>query len=71
MDYILYKCRRCSKEFILLHEDVNNVFRDGHYLSCCYCGSKKVVIENKYDSIKECMEARVYKRVNGKMREVR
>lgn len=71
MNYILYKCRRCSKEFILLHEDVDDAYRDGHYLSCCYCGSKKVVMENKYDSIKECMGARVYKRVNGKMREVR
>lgn len=60
--YTSYECRKCSKEIILLTEEVQATLRQGKYLSCSHCGCKKIKEENIYDSLKECMKARSYKR---------
>ena len=62
--YTCYKCISCRFEFVLLTEDVNKMPKD-RYLGCPYCNSKKVIIENASDSLKECMGHDAYKRVNG------
>ena len=72
--YTSYLCtlKRCKKEFVLLTEDVQVTAEVGIYISCPYCNSKKIKKLNEYDSLKECMEdARIYKKVRGKWREIR
>jgi DNA-directed RNA polymerase subunit RPC12/RpoP len=68
--YTGYKCISCRFEFVLLTEDVNKMAKD-RYLVCPYCNSKKVIVENESDSLKECMKESAYKRVHGAMRQVR
>lgn len=64
--YQLYKCR-CKKEFILITEYID----DNHFISCPYCGSRKIRREGKYDSLKECMNNHdIYKRINGALRQI-
>ena len=68
--YTSYKCISCRFEFVLLTEDVKKMPKD-RYLVCPYCNSKKVIIENASDSLKECMSHDAYKRINGAVRQVR
>lgn len=66
--YKLYKCK-CKKEFILITECINE---NKGYLSCPYCGSKKIKEEGKYSSLNECMKNHdIYKRINGALRQIR
>lgn len=72
MNYILYKCSRCKYEFILPTEDIIKAVNEGRYISCAYCGSKHIKVENKYDSLKECMEGvHVYVRGKHGLKQVR
>lgn len=68
--YTGYKCVSCRFEFVLLTENVNKMKKD-RYLVCPYCNSKKVVIQNTSDSLKECMKESSYRRVHGSLRQVR
>ncbi|AKN32396.1 Zn-finger containing protein [Clostridium carboxidivorans P7] len=68
--YTSYRCRTCKKEFVLLTDDVDNM-ANGRYLTCPYCNSKRVVKEKASDSLKECMQERSYRRVNGAIKQVR
>ena len=63
--YTSYKCR-CGREFVLLTEDIENL---KGYVVCPYCSSKNVKKENIADSLKECMQERSYRRVNGALRQ--
>lgn len=64
--YTSYSCKKCSKEFILLTEEVGcNI----GYLVCPYCSSKNVSKETETNNIKECMGERSYKRVRGALRQ--
>lgn len=39
--------------------------KQGRYLVCPYCCSKRIDKEKAADSLKECMSERSYKRVRG------
>lgn len=69
--YTSYKCRTCKKEFVLLSEDVQAHEKQGKYLACPYCNSKRISKQNMTDSLKECMKERSYKRVKGALRKVK
>ena len=64
--YSSYRCSSCSREFVLLTEEVE---RKEGYLVCPFCSSKKIKKENVADSLKECMQERSYKRVKGALRQ--
>ncbi|WP_026881406.1 hypothetical protein [Clostridium akagii] len=68
--YTSYKCKTCSKEFVLLSEDVELMSKD-RYLTCPYCNSKRIVVDKVEDSVKECMKERSYKKINGAIRQRR
>ena len=57
--YTSYKCSSCSREFVLLTEEVE---QQKGYLVCPYCSSKRVKKEKSTDNLKECMYERSYKR---------
>jgi DNA-directed RNA polymerase subunit RPC12/RpoP len=62
--YTGYKCKTCRFEFILLSEDIGLQPKD-RYLSCPFCGSRYIVVENVADDLKEVMRERSYKRKHG------
>ena len=68
--YTSYKCKTCSKEFVLLSEDIDSMTSDS-YLACPYCNSKRVLVENAADSVKECMKEHSYVRSNRVIRQRR
>lgn len=57
--YTAYECKKCSKEFVLLTEELQN-FKG--YLICPYCSNIKVRKEKITDDLRECMEERSYHR---------
>lgn len=59
--YTSYKCRTCKKEFIVMAEEINK----DRYLVCPHCSSQKVDKGKSTDDLRECMQERSYKRVNG------
>lgn len=67
--YSVYKCLRCRREIILINDDLNSALKENKYLSCPYCSSRKIKLENANDSLKEVMKSRSYKRVRGAIRE--
>lgn len=69
-NYTGYRCCRCKREIILLTEDIYNAKACGNYLSCAFCGSKKIKKEKEADAVKECMKHSSYKRVRGALRQV-
>lgn len=69
--YKCYVCKRCNKETILISEEVSATLRDGHYISCSHCGSKKMKEQQATDSFKQCMEHSAYKRIRGSLRQIR
>lgn len=60
--YIAYKCKGCSKEVILLTEEMKRTIAIGKYIACPHCGCKKLTEINQTDDLRECMKARKYKR---------
>ena len=68
--YAGYKCKTCSKEFVLLSEDISTMTKD-RYLVCPYCNSKRVSVDKVNDSLRECMSERSYRRVNKRMQQTR
>ena len=69
--YKNFKCYKCSKEVILLDDDIRDNKRKNNYLSCPYCGSRQIREENSSNSIKDCMKESAYKKVHGAFRQVR
>lgn len=65
MEYSIYKCRSCKKEFVLVNDDIESNIRQGKYISCPYCGIKKIAKGKESDSLKECMSSRSYIRKRG------
>ena len=61
-EYIAYECDSCRSDYILTVIDKLAADRQGKYISCPYCGSKAKRSGIEYDSIKECMKSRSYKR---------
>ncbi|WP_312906831.1 hypothetical protein [Tissierella praeacuta] len=68
-EYIVYRCKICGKSFILLSEEVKFNEKQGNYISCPFKGHKNIVVTGAYDSIKECMQERSYRRDRGKMKQ--
>ena len=64
--YTSYKCNNCSREFVLLSQELE---KQKGYLVCPYCSSKRVKKETISDNLKECMKERSYKRVKGALRQ--
>ncbi|MGY5239180.1 hypothetical protein [Clostridium tertium] len=62
MYYTSFKSKRCSKEVILLTEQLNSTLKVGKYISCSHCGSRNVFKETETDDFREVMKARRYKR---------
>ena len=69
--YKCYKCKSCGKEIILLSDEVSRTLKQGKYLSCSHCGSKRIVLVNVTDDFRECMKENAYKKVHGVFRQVR
>jgi len=68
-EYTSYKCKGCKKEFVLLTEELLYAKVRGVFIVCPYCSGKKVEKLKETDSLKECMSARRYERVNGALRQ--
>lgn len=68
--YISYCCNKCHKEIILLTEQVEDSIKNGKYLSCSHCGSKRLFEENKANDLRKCMDHNAWKKVKGKIRQV-
>jgi DNA-directed RNA polymerase subunit RPC12/RpoP len=69
--YTTYFCIKCKKTTILLTDEVDDTVRNGNYLSCSHCGYKRIHIEDKLNDLRQCMNHESYKKVNGKIRQVR
>ena len=68
--YQSYSCNKCKREMILLVDQVESAKQQGKYLSCAYCGTKKITKQKETDDLRECMKERRYKRVKGALRQV-
>lgn len=68
--YTSYKCKSCSKETILITDEVQNTLNQDRYLACSHCGSRKLAKELVTDDLREVTKARSYKRVNGRIRQI-
>lgn len=65
-EYQGFKCLKCTKEFVLLRNQISN----GN-IACPYCANKKMVIKTKEtDSLKECMDHASYKRAKHGIKQV-
>lgn len=69
--YTSYRCVGCNRTSILLTDEVEITLRQGRYISCSHCGCKKLKKIKETDNLKECMESRSYRRVNGAIQEVK
>lgn len=67
--YTSYMCKVCSKETILITDEIHNTLKQDKYISCSHCGSRKLVKELVTDDLREVTKARSYKRVNGRLRQ--
>lgn len=70
MFYTSYKCKRCNKEIILITAEVEDSQFRRNYIACSHCGSKKLHKEKITDDLRDVMNERKYKRVNGAIRQV-
>lgn len=70
-EYIVYKCKICGCSFVLPSSEVIFNEKQGNYISCPFKGHKNIVVTGAYDSIKECMSERSYKRDKGKIKQRR
>ncbi|WP_061342890.1 hypothetical protein [Clostridium botulinum] len=68
--YKSFKCKFCRGEFILMNSDIDNNKLKGKYISCPYCGNKKIKGTKETDDLKECMNHATYKKIKGAFRQV-
>lgn len=71
-DYIVYECKVCGLIIIFDREQLEIAIAENkdRYLSC-NLGHRKIKKLNEYDSIKECMDNHVWKRVKGKIKQIK
>jgi len=70
-EYIVYKCKHCILEFIMPIDGVRRAEVMNTIISCplCHGGVSKV---GAYEDLRVCMEdARVYKRINGRVHQIK
>lgn len=68
--YKAYRCKKCRTVFIIPADDINRIERQGRYIACPF-GHKEIAEEDKYDSLRECMDNHVYVREKGRMRQIK
>ncbi|MDU4890977.1 MAG: hypothetical protein E6344_18250 [Clostridium sp.] len=68
--YTSYICKSCKREIVLLTDELESTLREGKYISCSHCGSKRLVKELVTDDLREVTKARSYKRVSGRIRQI-
>lgn len=69
--YTCLKCRGCCREFILLTSEMKSTINEGKYLACPYCGNKRIREELATDDLRGVAKARSYRKVNGRIREIK
>lgn len=69
--YIIRICGKCRKTNILINDEVEDTIKQGKYISCSHCGSKRVVKENETSDLRKCMDHSAYKKIRGAIRQVR
>lgn len=69
--YIAFQCKSCGKEFILLSQEAASTLKADKYLVCPHCSSRKIHVEGASDNVMECMQHNSFKRIKGKLRQVR
>ena len=69
--YTSYRCRGCNKEIILITSEVQSTLGLGKYLNCSHCGCRNIKKETITDDLREVMKARSYKKINGRIKEIR
>jgi len=50
---------------------MKSAINEGKYLACPYCGNERIREELATDDLREVMKERKYKKVNGRMRQVK
>lgn len=69
--YTIRVCSKCGKTNILINDEVEDTIKKGNYISCSHCGSKRVFEENETSDLRKCMDHGAWRRVKGKIRQVR
>ncbi|WP_244832970.1 hypothetical protein [Clostridium sp. BJN0001] len=69
--YKSYKCKGCHSEFILMNSDISKNMFKNKYLSCPYCGCKKINPTIETDDLRECMKHMAWKKEHGVIKQVR
>lgn len=70
MEYTALKCKHCKREFILISTELLSI-KINCVIQCPYCHSPKVQVEKAADNLKDCMQERCYRRINGAIRELK
>lgn len=71
-EYIVYKCRTCGNNFILLSNQVKYSEKESKYITCPFHGKHKdIIVVGAYDSIKEVMDNHVYVREGRRIRQIK
>ena len=64
--YIVYKCLKCNRIFILMTSDVTYSEEESKYLTCPYHGKHKdIVVVGKHENVKQCMKHDSYVKAKG------
>lgn len=71
-EWIIYRCKVCGKVFALIEEEVDISEEGSKYITCPHHGKhKQVIVIDKFADLKECMKQNSYKRVKGRIKQVR
>lgn len=70
---IMHYCNTCNRHFVLFENEKTYTELEGIYTTCPYNGKhKSVIVCNKFDNLSECRRnANVYKRINGRMKQIK
>ena len=68
--YISYECNKCKTVFIMPTYDIERMERGGRYMTCPF-GHRHIELLDKYDNLLECMNHRAYKRINGRIKQIK
>lgn len=70
--YIVYKCIKCRKHFILLTNEVKYSENESKYITCPYFGKHKdIIVCGRYEDLKETMDNHVFVREGRRMRQIK
>ncbi len=70
--YIIYKCLECNKHFVLFTNEVEHSEQESMFITCPYHGKhKRIIVINRFESLKDCMDHDSYKRVKGSIKQTK